>query len=185
MTTRALIGMTISHVALNAVLFQVVWFAAVLGAAHGAPWLGWGALALLAAQALTTPHWRIDLAFAVVCMAIGFLVDSMWSWSGILVYDGPGLAPGWIVALWAAVGLSLNHSLGWFRTRAILGGIAAGAIAPLSYLAGERLGAVNVPVPTLLGWIALVWAPVFAILFALAGTLDHHTKTTVVREERS
>lgn len=156
---------------LNAALFQLVWFAAVLGAAHEQPGWAWGSLVLLAAQTLTTSLWRIDLAFAVVCMAIGFLVDSLWSWAGVLEYTGAGLAPAWILTLWAATGLSLNHSLGWFRTRALIGGLAAGVVAPISYLAGERLGAISVPTPALLGWVALSWVPIFGILFALANSL--------------
>jgi len=104
-------------------------------------------------------------------MAIGFLVDSLWSWAGVLEYTGAGLAPVWILTLWAATGLSLNHSLGWFRTRALIGGLAAGVVAPISYLAGERLGAISVPTPALLGWVALSWVPIFGILFALANSL--------------
>jgi hypothetical protein len=169
----------ISSVWANAILFQVVWFAAVLGAAHEEPLWCWAALGLLAAQALTTPQWRMDLAFAVVCMAIGFLADSFWAWSGVLDYAGEGLAPGWIVVLWAGTGLALNHSLGWFRARPVVGGIVAGAIAPISYLAGERLGAVVIPSVPALGWIAISWVPVFTILFALAHTLDAHAPDTL------
>jgi len=158
----------------NALLFQAVWFSAVVGAAHDESLWCWAALSLLTAQTLTTPQWRMDLAFGVVCMAIGFLADSLWGWAGVIDYEGQSLAPAWIVALWAAVGLSLNHSLGWFRTRPMLGGLAAGAIAPLSYLAGETLGAVDIPWAPALGWIALSWVPVFSILFALAHVLDAH-----------
>ena len=172
MTLRA--DTVISSVWANVVLFQVVWFAAVLGAARGEPLWGWAALGLLTAQALTTPQWRMDLVFALVCMAIGFLADSLWAWAGVLDYEGQGLAPGWIVALWAATGLSLNHGLGWFRPRPVLGGLAAGTVAPISYLAGERLGALSIPSAAALGWIALCWFPVFSILFALAHTVEAH-----------
>jgi hypothetical protein len=158
----------------NALLFQAAWFSAVLGAAYGEPLWSWAVLGLLTAQTLTTVQWRMDLAFAVVCMAIGVLVDSVWAWSGVIDYKSEGLAPGWIVTLWAATGLSINHSLGWFRPRPLIGGIAAGAIAPLSYLAGEQLGAVVIPSVPALGWIALCWLPVFSILFALAHVLDRH-----------
>ncbi len=156
---------------INALLFQIVWFAAVLGAAQDKASWGWAALSLLAVQVLTTPQWRTDLAFAVVCMAIGFMVDSLWSWAGVLVYSSGALAPVWILTLWAATGLSLNHSLRWFRARPLVGGLAAGAVAPLSYVAGASLGAVQIPTPALLAWVALSWVPIFGILFALTNTI--------------
>jgi hypothetical protein len=51
----------------------------------------------------------------------------------------------WIIALWITLGLTLNHSMAWMR-RYIWASVALGAIgSPLSYFAGSRLGAAELP----------------------------------------
>ena len=71
--------------------------------------------------------------------------------------------------LWMGVGLTLNHSLALFAPRPWLGGLMAGAAAPLSYLGGERLGGVGVPDPALLVLVAAAWFALFTLAFALVG----------------
>jgi hypothetical protein len=152
----------------NAALFQVAWFACVLGGAQDTGL--WGAVALAALFGFS--WWRgthgFDLTLAGVAATIGFLVDTLWIRTGILDYAGAAFAPPWIVMLWAGVGLTINHSLSLFQARPWLGGMLAGATAPLSYLAGERFGAVSIADPWLLPIVSLVWMLLFVLAFALA-----------------
>lgn len=150
---------------LNAVLFQGAWFACVLGGAVGSS--VWGAAAVLVLGAFTAlrDHWRTDLALALIAAAVGFGLDTLWIRAGVLDYGGVAFAPAWIVLLWLGVGLTLNHSLSLFASRPWLGGLLAGLGAPLSYLGGERLGAVVVVDPWLLPLISLTWFLVFTAAF--------------------
>jgi hypothetical protein len=154
---------------INAGLFQVAWFACVLGGAAGTSW--WGAAALLAllAFAWTGPYLKTDLLFAATGGLLGLALDTLWIKTGVLDYHGVSVAPIWIVMLWVGVSLTLNHSLSLFAPRPFLGGVLAGACAPLSYLGGERLGAVLVPDPWMLGYVCAAWFVVFTLAFALAG----------------
>ncbi|MEZ5558599.1 MAG: DUF2878 domain-containing protein [Pseudomonadales bacterium] len=154
---------------INAALFQTTWFACVLGGAAGSSL--WGAAALLGLLTFSarSPHLRADLRLAAAAAVIGFALDTLWIHLGVLDYHGIAFAPAWIVLLWVAVGLTLNHSLSLFAGRPWLGGVLAGACAPLSYLGGERLGAVAVPDPWLLALVAAAWFFTFALAFALAG----------------
>jgi hypothetical protein len=152
----------------NAILFQTAWFACVLGGAAGSSVWGAAAVTGLAAFAALGDRLRSDLAFALGGAVLGFGLDTLWIRTGVLDYAGHAFAPGWIVLLWAAVGLTLNHSLAMFRARPWLGGSLAAASAPLSYLGGERLGAVLVPEPWLLAWVAVVWFAVFGAAFTVA-----------------
>ena len=53
------------HKLINFLLFQIGWFAAVLGAAHGAPWLGVVVVPLVLGLHLAlSPDWRPELAIA-------------------------------------------------------------------------------------------------------------------------
>jgi hypothetical protein len=153
---------------LNAGLFQGAWFACVLGGAAGTSVWGAGAVAGLAAFAAFGDRLRSDFAFALAAGLFGFALDTLWIRTGVLDYAGASVAPAWIVLLWVGVGFTLNHSLAVFCARPWLGGLLAGLSAPLSYLGGARLGAVAVPDPWLLGFVALAWWGVFTAAFAVA-----------------
>ena len=61
----------------NFVLFQIGWFACVLGAAHGMPSLGVAvATAVVAYHLLRASRARPELVLILVAAAIGFIVDS-------------------------------------------------------------------------------------------------------------
>lgn len=152
----------------NAVLFQAAWFACVIGGAQGTN--VWGALAVggLLIYALLGSVRGRDLALGCAGASVGFIVDTVWIRTGVLDYAGAAIAPVWIVMLWVGVGLTVNHSLSLFKARPWLGGLFAGATAPLSYLAGERFGAVIIPDPWQLAFISLVWALLFTAVFTLA-----------------
>ncbi|MFU8813721.1 MAG: DUF2878 domain-containing protein [Pseudomonadales bacterium] len=153
---------------INGVLFQAAWFACVLGGAQGSNLWGAAAVASLIVFALLGRTRDHDLVLGCVAACIGFVIDTVWIRTGILDYAGAGIAPLWIVMLWVGVGLSINHSLSMFKARPWLGGLLAGASAPLSYLAGERFGAVTIADPWHLALVSLVWAPLFAAVFALS-----------------
>lgn len=156
---------------LNGVLFQLTWFACVLGGAASTSVWGIGAVALLLGHSGFAGTISRDVVLASAAAAVGFVVETMWIQSGVLNYGAVMVAPVWIVLLWAAVGLSLNHCLSMFQYRPWLGGALAGLGAPLSYLSGERLGAVSIADPLQLLWISVVWFLLFALAFRLARAL--------------
>ncbi len=151
-----------AHAIINAVLFQATWFAAVLGGTFGALI----ACAVLAAHVLARSGWR-DLALGAVVGVVGLGLDTLWIYSGILDYHGAAVAPPWIVVLWVAVGLSLNHSLSMFIGRPWAGSALVVVACPLSYMGGAALGAVIIPAPLPLVAVALGWALVFGTLFGI------------------
>ena len=95
----------------NALLFQLGWFACVLGARH--PWLLWLAAACLLTHLawLSRPGEIRPLLAVSVC---GWLVDSLLLNLGIFDFAGhPNLLPGWLVLLWPLFASTLRHSLAW------------------------------------------------------------------------
>ncbi|MGA1371034.1 MAG: DUF2878 domain-containing protein [Pseudomonadales bacterium] len=151
----------------NGVLFQLAWFGSVLGGANRSNLWGLPALALLAAQSLRGAHARKDAAWVGAALVTGFLLDTLWIHLGVLDYAGASLAPFWILTLWCALGLTMNHSMIAFAQRPLLGGLLAGVSAPFSYLGGERLGAVVVADPFQLAWVSLTWGALFWLAFCL------------------
>lgn len=151
------------HTLVNAGLFQITWFAAVAGGTTAAI----AACGLLATHVMARGEVRADLTLAAVLGAIGFGLDTLWIQIGVLDYHGSVLAPTWIVALWVALGLSLNHSLAMFLGRPRLAAVLVAGACPMSYLGGAALGAVTVPSPGLLVIVALTWAGLFAAVFGV------------------
>ena len=143
----------------NQGLFQLAWPACVIGAAHGIFWTGLvvvGALALWQLQ----HHNRhpLDLRMILVCLGLGFVLDTTWVQLGLIEYamawPSPTFAPFWILLLWIAVALVINHSMAAFKHRLVLLAVAGGVGSPLSYFAGSRFGAVE--------WLAPAWQVVLA-----------------------
>jgi len=151
---------------LNALLFQLNWFACVLGGANGQ--LLWPAitLTLLFAQIARGSHVRGDLILALAACLVGLTFDTLWIRLGILDF-GTAWAPVWIVMMWAGAALSINHSLSWLQSQPVLGGVLAAMAAPLCYLSGESLGAVTTDSAGLL-LVACSWLVVFTVAFRVA-----------------
>ena len=152
----------------NAVLFQGTWFASVIGGAR----LGFLGLVCLSAYSIYAETFKIDIRFVIGLAFLGFVLDSVWVWLGILDYgDGP-FAPPWIVILWAAIGFTARHSLRFFSQRPILGGLFAAVAAPVSYFAGQRIGAAVLVETGGLVFVSVVWGVLFMGLFRLVEGVD-------------
>jgi len=165
-------------VLINVIGFQCGWFACVLGAAHGWPWAGTAAGgAIVAAHVLRAgrPLEELKLAAATVC--IGALWDSaLVSLGWVRFASGTfakGVAPGWILALWALFATTLNVSLAPLKTRRVLAASLGAVAAPLSYWGGARLGALTFVEPAAAAAaLAAGWAAMMPLLLALAVRCD-------------
>lgn len=162
----------------NFVAFQAAWFAAVLGAARGHEALGIGAVILVLAVHLWVARDRPgEPLFLLVTLPIGFVVDAILSGTGSVVGIGQALGPWvaapWLLAMWPLFGTLFNESMRWMRGRYVLG-VAFGVVgAPLSYLAGERLGAVRLAEDPVrwIGLVGITWGGAMWLLLRLQARL--------------
>lgn len=154
---------------INAALFQLLWLGAVVGAgSYGFTVLACLSLIPVLAYSLSS-EWRWhDLLAAFAALAVGVALDTLWVRTGILDFGTQALAPYWICLLWIGVGLTLNHSLEPLASRPLVGAIAAGAFAPVSYYGGSKVGAVEIPELVNLLWISPAWFVAFYALFTLS-----------------
>ncbi|MGB4812130.1 MAG: DUF2878 domain-containing protein [Methylophilaceae bacterium] len=133
---------------LNFVLFQISWFACVIGAAKQTPWLGVAVvLACITWHLANAKNARAELVLMLISLVIGGLFDQIMQSTGLINYASHGwstsLVPVWILALWLAFTSTLNMSLRWMRGKnlvAVFFGLIGG---PLAYIGAEKLGAVS------------------------------------------
>lgn len=153
---------------------QAAWFACVLGAAHGLPWLGPASVAVFLAISLKlSDKPGAELKLYASAVLVGFTFDTVMTSAGFF-YPLPHLLPApwsplWLIALWPNLAAMLNVSLAWLKGRYLLAA-AFGAIGgPMAYYGGAKMGAVV----TMPGFSDLLaqgagWALVTPLLFWLA-----------------
>lgn len=165
-------------IVLNFVACQLAWSACVLGGANGRPLAG-----ALVAAAVIGLHLALarrpapEALLIVAASLIGLVWDSALIAIGLFTYPSgilvQGLAPYWMIALWAVFATSLNLSMGFLKGRLWLAALVGGIGGPVSYLAGGRLGGLEMSDPVLaLGAQALGWAVLLPVLTHLAARWD-------------
>ena len=176
---RSGLGLPIKSL-LNFTLFQLAWFAAIMGGASG-----YDGLAALPAAVVVMLHlglnrslWRGELWLIAAVTLLGLIVETAFIGLGALHYAGSEAGalfpPLWILALWLAFGTLPNGSLHWLKGKMLLQ-IGLGAVlGPLSYVAGVRLGAATLGEPEWLsiGVIGIGWGLAMPIMFRLAKRLE-------------
>lgn len=135
-------------VIINAVLFQLGWFACVLGAANQLPLLGIITVMLIVAYHLSRAAQPLqEVKLLALTLLIGFSWDSSLVYAGLLQYDSGilhfSLAPLWIIAMWALFASTLNVSLNWLKQRYLVATLFGLVGGPLAFYGGFKLGAVT------------------------------------------
>ena len=156
---------------INFIVFQAAWFAAVLGAANGMPWLGVVAVPLaLALHLALSPDWRPEILLALTAAVTGFIFDSLLIAAGAFspipyVFPVP-FSSLWMVMLWVNLATTMNVSMGWLSGRYALAAVFGAIGGPLAYYSGAKLGAMTaMPGPAGLAAIGIAWAIAMPLLY--------------------
>ena len=171
------------QIVVNLVLYQASWFACVLGAAYGMPWLGAIAVALTIGWHLARAKQpRRELFLIALAAMLGALFDTVLIQAGWVRFDTgvliAGTAPYWMIALWANFATTLNVSLRSLRTRLGLGVLLGAIGGPAAYYAGVELGAFElVTFGAALAAIGVGWAILTPVLLVAALRLDGYPRS--------
>lgn len=163
---------------INFIAFQVGWFSCVISAAKGLPWLGLIVVSLVVAfHVRTAEKPRQELQLLVLAVLSGLVFDSLLVSGGLVSYPSgmfiSGIAPYWILAMWALFSTTINVSMAWLKSSLVLASVMGAVFGPLSYLAGQRLGAIEL-LDTRASIIALavIWALVMPMLIYAANRFN-------------
>lgn len=166
----------------NLIGYHVVWFCAVMGAAHGLTWPSVAAFVGFAAWQLgISRQRRLEAKLMALAVGCGLLLDGSLAASGWLDYATsafaipPGGAPLWILAMWASFALMLTQALQFLQQRLWLAGVLGAIVGPLTYWCAARAWHVVAFAPPdwrgLLG-LAIGWGLAMPLLAATARRLQ-------------
>jgi hypothetical protein len=156
---------------INAVMFNLTWFAIVLTQSSVL------APMILIAHLLAHFYWvgrgRKELLLVGLVTVFGAAVDQLLFSAGVFNVGGQlALAPLWLTCLWPVFATTLLHAFKGLQHRMVLAALVGAAGGALSYSAGVRLTAVEFGAPL---WgpfiLAAVWAVVFPLLLQVATRL--------------
>jgi hypothetical protein len=160
--------------AINVVLFQAAWFAAVLGTARGMLWLGpLAMIPTLAVHLALQDDRKGETRLLLAAGVLGFLFDTGFVAGGVFtplqhLFPRP-FSPPWMVCLWLNFAATLNVSMAWLRGRFLLAALFGAIGGPLAYYSGAKLGATEaLPTSTGMLLLAIGWGIMTPLLVWLA-----------------
>jgi hypothetical protein len=164
---------------INFVVFQIAWFACVLGAANGMPWqaLAFVLIVILLELLLTKANLKNELLLITIVGILGAIFDQIILNHQLLAYSSHGwssaIVPIWIIALWIGFASTLNVSLRWLRDYPKLAFLLGAIGGPLAYLGAEKLGAVQLLItPNSIIALAIGWGILMPVLLKLSKKID-------------
>ena len=133
----------------NILLYQLAWFACVLGAAGGQPRIGVGVALLIVGLHLALAR---SPATELKIILLAGMIGGVWElllvklgWVRYIGGSSPTLPPDWIFALWLAFATTFNVCLRWLQGRPVLAALLGLTGGPLAWYAGAQLGALELP----------------------------------------
>jgi hypothetical protein len=164
---------------INFLWFQSIWWLLILFQSSAIVVV----MGLFALWLLLTPTRREDGLVMVTVMGLGFCIDSLLTTSGIFIFNHSNainssasqwFIPFWLVLLWGAFAGTLTHSLASLKNSLLVAALVGGICAPLSYVAGAKLGAVDLGYPVTTTYIVLcaIWAVTLPVCFMLSSRLS-------------
>ena len=158
----------------NYTLYQIGWFACVLGAASQRPWTGCLIGMILVGVHLALSVERVlEVQLVVLATAVGAAVEVILIAAGTYRFTSgtvtDALPPPWLLAMWAQFATTFRFSLRSVITRPVLAVLFGAAGGPIAFLAGERLGAVTLlpPLGQILLRLSISWAVALVVFSAV------------------
>ena len=157
---------------INFVLFQVGWFACVLGAANGMADVGLIiALMIIMTHLFLTKNKQNEISLIVWISVMGYCWDSLLVHTDLLQYTNStytSFAPLWIAAMWAMFASTINTSLAWLKDKMLIAAILGAFFGPVAYYSAFKLGAISsIILPDALITQSIAWAVFMPLMLQL------------------
>ena len=159
---------------INYALYQIGWFACVLGGASHRPWTGClVAMILVGVHLALSVERSIEIRLVVLATVVGAVVEAIQMATGTYRFTSgtmsDALAPPWLLAMWAQFATTFRFSLRSVVMRPVPAVLFGAVGGPLAFLVGERLGAVTLLPPLGYGLfrLSICWAIALVVFSAV------------------
>jgi hypothetical protein len=144
----------------NYALYQIGWFACVVGASVQHPWAGLSiAVALTAAHVIWSEEPAIEASLVLLAAAVGTALESIQIAAGTYTFSSGlvlgALPPPWLVMMWGQFATTFRFSLRPVIASPMRAALFGAVGGPAAFLAGQRLGAVTFLPPVVNGLLRL------------------------------
>ncbi|SDS90217.1 Protein of unknown function [Halopseudomonas xinjiangensis] len=168
----------------NALLFQIGWFACLLG---GTSWWLLLPLAVLVVHFTWISSWRDEGKLVITVMLAGGALDSFLLQMHLFRLPGdPDLVPLWLLLAWALFGTTLNHCLIWARRTWWLTASTGAIAGAFAYWVGAQLTDFRLGLGTTktLAIVALIWAFLLPLLHGFARMYRQQQRLRKLQDEQ-
>lgn len=176
---------------INLSLFKAGWLASVFTAAASVPAAGATVVAVVVAvHLIRAENVETEAQLLLFAALLGLGWESLLVSMGLVQYSTasafPGLAPYWIVGMWVLFATTINVGLRWLHRHIAIAAIAGAIGGPLSFIAGETVGAVTFTEPRIsLLVIAAGWALLLPLLVRVAARSLDEPETVKIERSRN
>ncbi|NVK37764.1 MAG: DUF2878 domain-containing protein [Gammaproteobacteria bacterium] len=161
------------HIIINAVLFQLTWFALVMGNIQ----LGLACVIVMLCHVLWRVNHKSQLwVFLLFVVSAGVITDTLMGMMSVYEFEQgrrtSPIIPTWLILLWLGFALTLNHALAWLVTNLKYSLPLFAVMGPLSYWLGAQLNPQALSVSLqYLPLLILQWAFMAVLIFWLTQQL--------------
>jgi len=153
------------------IIFDLVWLSAIIGREQFL-WLTL-ALILLMAWSARAFYWQRRRYIATLVL-VGVFAELILVLAGVIQFKGfslfeSALVPLWLIVLWVGFSAMVFTVFDWLQHRKVLSFLLGAIFGPVTYIAGERLGAAEFMVssPMVITVYAVVWGLIMVLVSLL------------------
>jgi steroid 5-alpha reductase family enzyme/predicted DCC family thiol-disulfide oxidoreductase YuxK len=158
----------------NSLFYSLAQYISIYFGAHHSLYIPMAAFgANMLAQMVLFRRWdrlsyTISMPLAIYALGIGFLQESIFTHTGVLVYPNETLLPPlWLIYIYPMFSLTLNNSFSILNKNLVLAFFVGGFGSIFSYISGAQLGGVLLATPLAYPVIFFFWGISLTFLIAL------------------
>ena len=179
--------------ALNGLIYSFGWvFCILCGASHlTLPPLIFTLIAVIAQLYFLYKQdqkvYYADLLVLLYGVSFGYFMEIALISNGIVTYATENrffalFPPGWIWSLYFLFSLTFNHSLKFLHAYRVLPFLFGALGGPISYLVGQRLGAVTLSSDAALLFLGALWGVYLFVMYEFTSRINHSTEKLLSSE---
>lgn len=166
--------MSLLKIAINSLLFYVVWIVTIWRVNQGDQLTGFFiTLAIVLIYLIPNPNRKNEALFFFLVTLLGTGIDSLWAYTHLIYfshgYSCPSIAPIWISSLYLLFAYATSTGLVWLQNRPFLASVCGMIGGPLSYLAAFKagVGEPGEPLHVVMIILGIAWALIMPAVILL------------------